>query len=525
MGPLLLLLAVYVLVRAWYLDFVPLWDGVVYYHGAKAALGTLGATGSVIATEVHGHVSFLWLLLLSAPTLVDIERIVLFNAWHTLLAMLSIAAFHGILATAAGSRATSWELAWWSALFAFHPVVIANWLNPNLDSGLMLFLVLYLYGWLRRRYLLATAAALGIIFTKEPGLLLFPLVPLGVLLALPDRRGDVRQWACRVALLLPPSAFGVYAIAKTQLAGLPLFWTGMTDWQGMTTLDMLLRIFDPLHFDRMTATQLVHAFILNGQWLATLVFAAAAVAFFRVHPRRRPADEARGLVIALAVVSLLVLYAVTRFGPHDNARYVLPFIACLLLLGASLVIHVLPRPRFRFVVAGLLVLVSVAGSFRTIDPLSAWLFGTFRFGEHRMLKMASIAHGCCGYGRDQLVYNLQYVNFHYLQNPMYRRIRPREDTVFIQAQDTLWTLGLPLETSTWNRTMKWTGVFTPRYTSIDEFEARYGDAARVYYIEYPSADNRDELERLTALFPHRQRFTVRDRGYELPYWLFSRTDP
>ncbi|MCZ7600708.1 MAG: hypothetical protein M5U09_27355 [Gammaproteobacteria bacterium] len=177
MGPLLLLLAVYVLVRAWYLDFVPLWDGVVYYHGAKAALGTPGATGSVIATEVHGHVSFLWLLLLSLPTLVDIESIVLFNAWHTLLAMVSIAAFHGILATAAGSRATPWELAWWSALFAFHPVVIGNWVNPNLDSGLMLFLLLYLYGWLRRRYLLATAAALGIIFTKEPGLLLFPSYP------------------------------------------------------------------------------------------------------------------------------------------------------------------------------------------------------------------------------------------------------------------------------------------------------------------------------------------------------------
>ncbi len=516
-APLVLVIAAYVFVTVQYLDFVPLWDGAVYYDGARRAIDAVLSTGSLFAAEVHGHVSFAWMLLLSLPTLVAPDDHMVFNAWVIVLAVAAVLGFHRLLETFAGDRAGPWELAPWTAAFAFHPVVTGNWLNPNLDSGLMLFLVFHVLGWVKGRHVLAMLAGLGLVFTKETGLLLYPIAPVAAWIAFPVRRAEWRTAMSLLALLVPAMAFVLYAVAKIWHAGLPLTWQGLGYWQGVGMLETLLRPLNVLHFDAMTAAQLVHAFVLNGQWLFTLMVGTVLVRYWR-----RPQKDGAGrrAIILLLVVAFASLYAVTRFCPHDNTRYVLPFTWSFVLLGAVTVLLAVDRRMLRTSLAIAAMTLSIAGSFRTIDPVSIRLFGSFDVGEHRMLRMTSIARGCCGYGRDQLVYNLQFANFHYLQNPLFASIRPTAQTVVVQAWDTHWAIQMPLTREEFRRTMSGGDTVTPRYTYLAEFEKLYAGTGEVIYIEYPNADNRRQLERLGQLFRHRWRFTVRRGGYALDAWRF-----
>ena len=516
-APLVLVIAAYVFVTIQYLDFVPLWDGAVYYDGARRAIDAVLSTGSLFAAEVHGHVSFAWMLLLSLPTLLAPDDIRVFNAWVVALSVGAVLGFHHLLGTFAGDRIAPWELAPWTAAFAFHPVVTGNWLNPNLDSGLMLFAIFHVLGWVKGRYVLALLAGLGLVFTKETGLLLYPVAPVAVWIAFPGRRAEWRRPMSLAALLVPAAAFVLYAVAKIWHAELPLTWQGLGYWQGVGTVETLLRPLNVLHFDAMTAAQLVHAFVLNGQWVFT-----GMVGVVLVHYWQSPGKDVAGrrTMTLLLLVSLATLYAVTRFCPHDNTRYVLPFLWSFVLLGAVAVLRVVDRRALRVALGVAAMALSIAGLFRTIDPVSLRLFGSFDFGEHRMLRMTTIARGCCGYGRDQLVYNLQFTNFHYLQYPLFASIRPSAQTVVIQAWDTHWAIQMPLTEEGFRRTMSTGDTVTPIYTYLAEYEQRYADTDEVVYIEYPNADNRRQLERLGQLFRHRWRFTVRRGSYALDAWRF-----
>ena len=85
-----------------------------------------------------------------------------------------------------------------------------------------------------------------------------------------------------------------------------------------------------------------------------------------------------------------------------------------LLLGVwyVAVVRLHLRPGVRRAVLGTYAALLAVSAMRTVDPVSRWLWGTFRFGSHQMLDMTSLTGECCGTGRDQLAYSLEFTRFH-----------------------------------------------------------------------------------------------------------------
>jgi hypothetical protein len=80
-----------------------------------------------------------------------------------------------------------------------------------------------------------------------------------------------------------------------------------------------------------------------------------------------------------------------------------------------------------------------------------------------MYDMTSITGECCGHGRDQLAYNLEFAFFHEAQSRTFAAVELTPATVVVVAQGALWYLDAPLDPVTRRRTMAWENVLLPPY--------------------------------------------------------------
>ena len=117
----------------------------------------------------------------------------------------------------------------------------------------------------------------------------------------------------------------------------------------------------------------------------------------------------------------------------------------------------------RPVVAVLWIVTFGAAAWRSDDPVSRAVWGTFPAGPRPMYDMTSITGECCGHGRDQLAYNLEFAFFHEAQSQTFAAVELTPATVVIVARGALWYLDAPLDPVTRRRTMAWENVLLPRY--------------------------------------------------------------
>jgi hypothetical protein len=140
-----------------------------------------------------------------------------------------------------------------------------------------------------------------------------------------------------------------------------------------------------------------------------------------------------------------------------------------------------------------------ASAVRTVDPASRWLWGTFPFGSHRMLDMTSLTGECCGAGRDQLVYSLEFTRFHDLT----------DSVVTTLVRDTATVIALPsgmryntigrIDHTAWRRTLRREGAFEPIVMTGPVIGI--GDPPRsVLYIAVPNAKDSTSLTLLSSLY-------------------------
>jgi len=509
---------VYTAIRIPYLDFVPLWDGALYHYGARLAFPELLSHANIFAAEVHDHISFVFMLLLGIPGTIAPDSVVLFNLWLLVLSVIAICAFYLALTGLTAGRVAAGERALMTAVFAFHPVITANGINPNLDFGLLLFFLLYLNAFLARRFWLAAIAGTCLVFTKETGVLLLPVLPVAYWIAYPQARSATGLKQIAAVVLIPALALVAYYFLKTTVHGLPFFWQGMAYGQNLGTVDLVLRVFNVPHFDDQLLAQLFFAGILNFQWITTgLLLLLLAMLVWR----RQIVTPALRDAVFLGVTTLGVLYMLTRFAPHDNARYLLPWYGVSLLCLFHFLALVTARKSIRVIVTLVLLSFSVVGLYRSVDPMSTRILGTFRFGDHAMYKMTAIARGCCGYGRDQLVYNTQYTYLHYMQNRLYAHLRPGPHTVIVVPWATAWANLHPLDNVTFKRSFAKSKTFTPVYATPGERAEKFAHAENIIYVMHPNADGAPELAELRRHYRNAERFVVVEHGYTLPYWLLS----
>lgn len=411
-------------------DFVPLWDAWIY---AECAANVPLEPGRIRSYACAGHLSHVYVALLAVPSLLGGKQ----QMWHllavnALLGCVGIRSGMSIVQSMCPAREHFWEVWLAGLLMAIHPQLLASAVFVNVDYGVYAFGMATVAALLRRRYPWAALAGCCLILSKETGVGVY-LIAVGCHAL--SRLGALTTWrycACwtraRAWLVLaaPLIALGIglYLLPDERPRFVQQLSVGEWIRQFLT-----IQPFKPREHAALAALG-----VLQFQWLLLGSCFALGLHRFASWTLRRsiagPSGATPRSIATVAGITLFSALALTRPQTYVNTRYftfVYALVALLFVVAMLLVRRVVVR---RAMLVGVIGLLAVS-AFRTIDPLSKTLYGTFAFGDHSMLKMTSISKECCGVGIDQLAYNLQFVQYHRVLDAATRRLRPHRERLFV----------------------------------------------------------------------------------------------
>ena len=455
--------------------------------------------------------------------------------------------------------------------FLVHPVVLASVVQPGLDLGLLVFslcalaaavegrrwtlvafgiclifskeLGVVLYGmiaaiWLWRRcaefipqdepYRLGIAtlillAVLSVIDHELPSALFF-LVAAGVVARKPRKPSHplkkgigvalLREWPLALPVLLLATYLLFYSIraaAARGTAAQPVVWGGTNV---STMLDMLLR---GGLFDWPTLSMLALTFIVGFLWVPSVWMlvdlAIGAVRFAQKLPVRPIHGVDRSALEFIVLVLLADVWLLSRFVTFSNARYYLPVFPLALLAAYAALVRLRMRPLGRGLLFAVVTALLAVSSVRTIDPVSRAIWGTFPVGDHSLLSITSLRNECCGHGRDQLAYNLEFTQFASLQDALYEQLKPSDSTVLVLPPEGEWFTVGSLDSVTRHRTLRTEGTIRPRV--IEAPNAYDLDARRAWYVEMPFIEDTTFRMLLRRRFDISEPCSVSRGGYAI----------
>jgi hypothetical protein len=324
--------------------------------------------------------------------------------------------------------------------------------------------------------------------------------------------------AKRILMLAPVLAYVVmgHALAARNI---PATWhAGGAAPESTVSLVKTFLTFDPTTENyRAYAADI---FVLNFDWVMTLVIVAWLVIVLADILRHRglkklPASIDVERARYLGVTALAAFYLVTRYPIFNNLRYLLPAFPVLVLAFGMAAVAAIPAPSIRSAVIVVAAILELCSMNATIDPLSRLAFGTFPFGRHRMLRMTSFTDECCGAGRDQLVYNLQFTHFDYVQNKLYETIKPSDRDVLSMSALGAWYFVGQLDARTFHRTLATEGIVRPRFYTLRDWVKNTPLPEAMLYVAYQNVPNDPDLETYAQWYDFGERHLVDEHGYQV----------
>src|SRR5262249_33218745 len=158
-------------------------------------------------------------------------------------------AFHDLLQ--ALFPESPFETALLTAGLGVFPVVVAGTVDLNPDHGVLVFFLLVLRALVRDKPLQATLAGSLLVFTKEPGALLYALAICIWAAKLLIRR---ERFSPAWPLAIPLAAFGAFVIVRSQAGADPL-------WHPAGGRASLVAIFTTFRLNRAFGAQLLGIFV------------------------------------------------------------------------------------------------------------------------------------------------------------------------------------------------------------------------------------------------------------------------
>ena len=499
-----------------------MWDGFVYAAEINDAASVPFSFG---ALRLAGHASQAY-----AMVAIGVQRLAPGSTWPLFLLGLAllgiaVAGFVRLVSHVLPGRELALERALVTAAFVLQPTMLAAVVQPGLDLPLIPAFIWAAALLLERRYAWVIALGIVLAFSKETGLLLYgALIASYVVWQLIRTPGSLRErlvHGLRLAPLVTPAViFGLYLLYRSRSApaGEAVVWNVGT---AMINQSLLRQLLVP-RIDRYLASYIGVAFILNFGWIATSTIGIAALA----HGRRlwregagaawregvRMTSTTTGLLIGLTICTG---YLLTRFATYANSRYLLPLMALRDIAFVASLIALPVGIRARRGLLGVYALLLLISAVRTADPVSRTLYGTFAFGEHRMLRMTRITWECCGWGRDQLVYNLEFTTLESLLNSALETIRPGDSTLVVIPEATNWYVAERLDRVTSERTVSRGNVVAPLVVETDSAALYLGQKRRAVYIALPNASKSGTMAQLASAFDIGPERRYRNDGY----WL------
>lgn len=460
-----LLLLGYIILRSFYLDAVPRWDAATYWDAIKQAVeATRAATDisslpSIILEKynVFGHSAMGYVGLIVLGQLIDYPNLFALNVVHLLLASFSVFCSYKIFRWFLPSPQHNAEVLLATAIYALDPLFFASSIFINTDFPVLVFYTAALAALLYGHYGWFALASIMMVFSKATGTLfwvslvggvgLYGLIafirdlkhkhPLSLSRMFPPGRHNIqtplryRTIAYRVTcLLLPGVAYKLYSIAQQG-----------NSWVSSSGIKFDSKGWNCFGFNpRVMSNRAAEIFILNFHWVLVLVtLVALLIGYGRqlerrknalVQPVERPVDVssnrwwgllplAAGFIIFVAFNLSYITYIIPRYVVYGGF-----FLIAFTLVALQ---YSCESSKWRFAFLSLIFVLFGWQTFRTVDPLSIWFFGSTPFSEHRILQIDSPGEA----QGNGFVYNAEFALEDKLLNRMQKAIPIKPDTILI----------------------------------------------------------------------------------------------
>lgn len=495
-----------------YSDYVPFWDAAVYYgcvvDGAQKSL-------SPLAFNCAGHptTGYLWI-----PGLLDRALgssycgILVYNLALALLALVALADL--VKRLFPGPKRLGERLLVLGA-FAYCPVVTSSILQLTPDFGVLVFIICLVRSLVRRHWWRGICWGVMASLSKESGVMLFALCLAAYVVTHVTRGpGDLKSKLqamrrCAPIIVLP-------TVGMLVVAGLFVTRGIRSSWASGDSSGVFRQFISVSFLDNSFPASLSSIFELNFMWVPTLAILAYSVrqllrvAFSTGEPVER--DSLWEFVALLFAVSVFFL---TRYRTFLNVRYYLPVYPWLFLFAARGLAELGVMLRLREAFWTITLSLMIIGNWTSIDAWSARRYGTFRFGSHPMYKITSLTDECCGYGRDQVIYNLQIAELHYLLNKALPIALGDPDAILGINSVADWLIIDSVDRTTFKRHLPGPGTFKPAFTTASEVRHLLRKPPMVNYVAMANMKEDEELQAWSAWYDVVSKQVVSRGGYEM----------
>jgi hypothetical protein len=456
---------VFVAILAPELHYVPIWDGRVYANCAIEAAANGFAGLSMESLRCAGHPSQGYVVFLAVSQLLRFGDIAALHFTNVLLGLVALASIRIVLARVVPDPARVRQLDLLTFICAVHPAVLSTLLQVNVDFGVYVFFFATLAALMSERYWIATATGLLLCFSKETGVLAyvlmvgldaaFRMIPAGT----PAERAKrtLPLWMTPLPVLL----FGAHVLWWNSTHAQPAVWKH--NWQ-QGTMDGF-KFFDLS--DPVFVSYAAGIFVVGFMWVVSVFIGADLIVGGVRMARRLPKREVKfvdaGKLAYFTTLTVLLTYILTSFRTWSNLRYFALLYPLLVILAFASMVRLGLKWRARTLTLVAIALLFIVSIYRSIDPVSRAVYGTFSTGQHDMYRMSSITKEYNGPGRDEIVYNLQFTGYHHVQNALFHVLRPTDSTAFATSRVARWNIWSQLDGLTHDRTLKQEMVIVPRY--------------------------------------------------------------
>jgi hypothetical protein len=485
------------------LHYVPIWDGRVYANCAIEAASNGFAGLSMESLRCAGHPSQGYVVFLAASQLLRFGDITAIHITNIILGIVALASIRVVLARVVPDPARVRQLDLVTFICAVHPAVLSTLLQVNVDFGVYVFFFATLAALMSERYWLAAFTGLLLCFSKETGVLAYGLmVGLDVAFRMIPA-GTPAERAKRALPLwmmpLPVLLFGVHVLWWNATHAQSAVWKH--NWQ-QGTIDGF-KFFDLS--DPVFISYAAGIFVVSFMWVISAVIGADLIVGGVRMARRLPKREVKFVdarkLAYLTTLTVVLTYVLTSFRTWSNLRYFALLYPLLIILAFTSMLRLGMKWRTRMLMLFPIAALFILSIYRSVDPVSRAVYGTFSTGLHDMYRMSSITKEYDGPGRDEIVYNLQFTGYHHVQNALFHALQATDSTAFATSRVARWNIWSQLDAATRDRTLRQQSVIVPRYWDDLDLIASPKRPHDVWFLVFSYFPDHDaSLESLKTLY-------------------------
>lgn len=362
------------------------WDSGLYY--TTVADMNLFSVGSLAA---YGHIAqaFGMFTSLGVGVTGSVDMGILFA--NIFVFFSGVAAFYGILASLVpGKRPIAYTLA--TAVYAFSPFLLGMVDYISLDFFTQSLFTVVLYYMVKKEWILHFVAALLFCFTKEPAVVIYGFLCMGVVLYDFCGHRSVKKLFLEKKYYLMVLCGALWLLTYQMLGP----WSAGNGGAGLSA-EYILKKLKVLY-------------LMNFNWIFTLLGIASLIWIFR---NRKQSNMPSAIVPLLTAQIGFTLFS-CLFKTVNHARYTDSSFVTLCIIGMVFALTAFPL-KAQTMASSVLAVLMLLSSYRTIDPVTRNIFPMIDVGQAQIASTGE--KQLLG---DECIYNRQML---YMEEPFSKAVR------------------------------------------------------------------------------------------------------